>query len=92
MAATPIKPSPRREVFGGLDRSVERVLGADMRLIYGMTAPILMVIGLIIVLALLPATWLVITILVFELAMLAIVVGGLMTMLGENEEDDTPVP
>jgi hypothetical protein len=37
--------------FRGFDESVERTLGADMRLVYGLAAPILMVVGLIVILA-----------------------------------------
>src|SRR5579864_3398587 len=48
---------PHEYPFQGFDESVEHVLGADMRLIYGFAAPILMVVGLIIILALNPATW-----------------------------------
>lgn len=74
--------------FTGFDRSVARMLGADMRLLYGMAVPILIVVGLIIVLGLFPATWLVVTALALEIAMLVVVVFGFAEMLGERDEDD----
>ena len=74
--------------FRGFDESVERAVGADMRLLYGMLVPILMICGVIIVLALSPATWLVAIILVLEFGALAIVGYGLAGMLNEPADDD----
>jgi len=88
MSATSTESRPHEHPFRGFDRSIERVLGADMRLLYGMAIPVLMVVGMIIVLALSPATWLVVSILVLEVAALALVVYGLMGMLNETEEQD----
>jgi hypothetical protein len=82
--ARPI-PDSTHNPFRGFDESVERVLGADMRLIYGMAVPILMVCGLIVVLALSPATWLVVAVLVIEIALLAVVVLGFFGLLNEDE-------
>ena len=59
-----------------------------MRLLYGMAIPVLMVVGLIIVLALSPATWLVVAIVVLEVAALALVVYGLFGMLNETDADE----
>ena len=70
---------------------MERVLGADMRLIYGFAVPVLMVVGLIIVLALRPETWLVVCVMVLECAALALVVAGIVAMLNEREEDSDRV-
>jgi hypothetical protein len=66
------------------------MLGADMRLIYGMLVPILMVCGLIIVLAFSPSAWLVGLIVLFELLGLALVVYGFMVMMRDDAEDDEP--
>lgn len=74
--------------FHGFDESVERTVGADMRLLYGMLAPILMICGVIIVLALSPAVWLVAVVLVLELGALAVVGYGLAGMLNEPAGDD----
>ncbi len=79
---------PHENPFQGFDESVEHVLGADMRLIYGFAAPILMVVGLIIILALNPATWLVIAIVVMEVAALSVVLTGFIGMLNEPTEPD----
>lgn len=76
--------------FRGFDESVERTIGADMRLIYGFAVPILMVVGLIVILALSPATWLVITILLVEVAALCVVLTGFIGMLNEPGEDEAP--
>jgi hypothetical protein len=89
METAPSNVPARRPVFRGFDSSIEQLLGADMRLLYGMAVPILMIVGLIIVLALTPATWLVAGIVVLELAALAIVVIALMEMLDEGEDDDS---
>jgi hypothetical protein len=74
--------------FRGFDESVERAVGADMRLLYGMLVPILMICGVIVVLALTPAVWLVASILVLELAALGVVGYGLAGMLNESPSDD----
>src|ERR1700694_4097045 len=79
---------PHANAFRGFDESVERALGVDMRLLYGMAAPILMIVGVIILLALNPAAWLVATVVVLELAALAVVVYGFVGMLDEGDEGD----
>ena len=76
-------------VFHEFDATVERSLGVDARLLYGMLIPILLVCGLIILLALNPETWLVIAVVLFEAAALGVVVTGFLAML--NEDDDTDV-
>lgn len=76
-------------VFHEFDQTVERALGVDARLLYGMLIPILMVCGLIILLALAPQTWLVIAVLLLEVAALGVVVTGFVGMLNEDDEDDT---
>ena len=78
----------RPHAFHGFDESVERAVGADMRLLYGMLMPILMICGLIVVLALSPTVWLVAFIIVLELGALAVVGYGLAGMLGEPAGDD----
>jgi len=74
--------------FRGFDDSVERTVGADMRLIYGLGAPILLVLGVIVILAVSPATWLVVAIVLIEIAALAIVLTGFMGMLNQPDEDE----
>jgi chromate transport protein ChrA len=77
-----------RHIFQGFDDSVERFLGADMRLIYGIGVPILMVVGLIILLALNPTTWLVVSILLLEVAALGLVVAALFELMRDDEDED----
>lgn len=78
-------------VFHEFDAAAERTLGVDMRMIYGMLIPILMVCGLIVLLALKPETWLVIAVLLLECAALGVVVTGFLGMLNEDEDDHTEV-
>jgi hypothetical protein len=88
MATSTTSSSPRTSAFRGFDDSVERRLGADMRLVYGMAVPILMIVGLVVILALSPAAWLVAAIVVMEVMALGVVVYGFMGMLDEPEDDE----
>jgi hypothetical protein len=83
----PTYTNPTR-VFHDFDAAVERTLGVDARLLYGMAVPILMICGLIVVLALSPQTWLVIAILLLEIAALGVVITGFVAMLNEDSADD----
>jgi len=83
--------SPTR-VFHDFDTSVERTIGVDMRLLYGMLIPILMICGLIVLLALSPQTWLVIAVLLLEVAALGVVITGFVGMLNDDGEEDTENP
>jgi hypothetical protein len=85
MATTPV-PS-QHNVMTEFDDSIERALGADMRLIYGLAVPLFMVIGLIVLLALNPTTWLVIGIVLLEVAALGLIVYGLMNMMRDDQEE-----
>ena len=82
---------PKR-VFHNFDTSVERALGADTRLLYGMLVPILMVCGVIALLALKPQTWLVIAVLLLEVAALGVVLTGFTVMLDDDDDDDVEYP
>ncbi len=75
-------------VFHEFDTTVERSLGVDARLLYGMVVPILMVCGLIIVLALNPETWLVVAVLLLEVAALGVVITGFLSMLSEDDDSN----
>jgi hypothetical protein len=86
MAPTPV--SAQHNVMREFDDSMERWLGADMRLIYGLATPLFMIIGLVVLLALNPSTWLVIGIVVLEVMGLALIVYGLMTMMDDGNESD----
>lgn len=78
--------------FRGFDRSVERAVGVDVRLLYGMVVPILMVCGLIVLLALSPQTWLQIAVLLVEIAALGVVVTGFLGIVDDKREEDTEPP
>jgi hypothetical protein len=91
MGSATTNPHQHENAFRGFDECVERVLGADMRLVYGMAAPILMILGLVTILALSPAVWLLATIMLLELALLGVVVYGFAGLLGEDgDRDETP--
>jgi len=70
------------------DSSMERWLGADMRMIYGMAVPILMVTGLILLLALNPTTWMVVGVLGLELAAGGVVIRGILGMLADGDGEE----
>jgi hypothetical protein len=67
MATTTTQSEYREPVVRDCDSSVERILGAGMRLVHGMLAPALSVIGLIV---LKRATWLLVRSLRWRLARL----------------------
>ena len=89
---TTVQPTPHarpsRHPFRGFDESTIRLFGADMRMLYGMGVPIAMIIGLIVLLALSPTTWLVVAILLLEITALGIVLSGLFGMLDEHDADE----
>jgi len=84
----PSHTNPTR-VFHNFDMSVERALGVDVRLLYGMLVPILMICGLIVLLALTPQTWMVIAVVMLEVAALGVVVTGFVGMLNEDDQDES---
>jgi hypothetical protein len=86
--ATPAHQSEHHQpVFRHFDSSITRALGADMRLVYGILAPTLFVIGLVVLLALKPTTWLLVVIVLVEIGALALVVTGLFGMMSGDAGD-----
>lgn len=83
--STPRHRGPRNP-FAGVDRAIERVIGVDMKLIYGMFMPMLLVCAVIVALAFRPSEWIVAATVVLELGCLALIVVKLMAMLGDEEE------
>jgi cell shape-determining protein MreD len=71
-----------------LHERVERALGADIRLIYGIGVPMIGVLGFVIALAISGQGWMVGAVVVFLLIALAVVVFGLYEMLGEDSDDE----
>ncbi len=89
MAPTSAHADQHRHLFRGFDESMTQLLGADLRLLYGMAVPILMIVGLIVLLALNPATWVVGVLVLFEIAGLALIVAGLYEMMSDDGGDET---
>jgi hypothetical protein len=87
MATTPHQSEHREPVvFRDFDSSAKRILGVDMRLVYGLLPPALLVVGLIVLLALKPVTWLFVAIVVVEVGALALVVTGLLGMMSGGDD------
>lgn len=91
--STEVSHTNPERVFHEFDAAVERSLGVDARLLYGMAVPILMVCGLIALLALNPETWVVIAVLVLEVCALGVVITGFLAMLNDDgDEMDAETP
>lgn len=91
--STEVSHTNPARVFHEFDATVERSLGVDARLLYGMAVPILMVCGLIVLLALNPQTWVVIAVLVLEVCALGVVITGFLVMLNDDgDEMDAETP
>lgn len=83
------EPGPPDRSVPPLHRRVERLLqSGDMRLIYGMAVPLLIVVGLIIALAISGQTWLVIPLILVVIILTAVVMIGIGQMLGDEDEDE----
>jgi hypothetical protein len=87
MAPAPNQTHQHRPIFRGFDESVTQMLGTDMRLLYGMLVPILMIVGLVIMLTQYPATWLVGAIVILEIGGLALVLTAILEMMSDDEND-----
>ncbi|MGA9858268.1 MAG: hypothetical protein WBQ18_10435 [Solirubrobacteraceae bacterium] len=85
MTTIPDHQRLHRPSFERFDDSVGRMLGVDMRLLYGMAAPILVIVGLLIVLGLHPSEWLVGAIMLVELVGLALVLVGIFGVMDNHE-------
>jgi hypothetical protein len=80
-------PRPNEPNF---DDHVERAIGADMRLIYGIGVPVLAVTALIIVMALSKTAWVDGVVLVAAVAALGLVVWGFMRMMRDDGPEESP--
>lgn len=83
---TPTRPSSNP--FLGLDTWLESALGADMRLIYGVAIPMIVVVDLIVLLALSPTAWLVGLLMLVEITALGLVIFAFMKMLDDDHDQD----
>lgn len=70
-----------------LDVAVESAVGADLRLLYGMLVPVLLVVGLILALVIGRTYWLVAAALIPEIALLLFIVVKILAMLDEPDPD-----
>lgn len=85
----PERGAPPPRSTPSLHRRVERLLqSGDMRLIYGMAVPLLIVVGLVIALAISGQTWLVIPLILVVIILTAVVMIGISQMLGDDENDE----
>lgn len=81
---TAARPSPNP--FRGLDTWLENMLGADLRLIYGVAIPMVVVVDLIVLLALRPMAWLVAILMLVEVAALGLIIFAFIKMLDDERD------
>lgn len=86
MATDSAATRPKATIYQTIDVAIERVIGADFRLIYGMAVPILILCGLIIALAAYPKAWVVGILVVLEIGTLAMIVRGFMDMMDSDDD------
>lgn len=79
----------RRRPLQGFEEATERVLGVDMRLLYGLGAPVVtMSVVIALLLGFAASPWAVAGLLVIEAAVLGVVLLGFVGMLNEDDETD----
>lgn len=79
----------RSNPFMGVELLIERLIGADMRLIYGAIVPMVLIVGLIVLLTISSSSWwLVALVLVVEFAAVGLVVFAFMKMLDEDNDEE----
>lgn len=75
------------------DDAVERMVGADMRLLYGMGVPVVGVSAAIaVVIAFAASPWTIAGLIALEVVMLVVVVAGFFAMLDESADTDQDLP
>lgn len=80
---------PPRRPLRGFEQAVERRLGVDMRLLYGMGVPVVLVsVVIALLLGYAASPWAVAGLLAFEGLMLAGVLTGFVGMLNEPDDED----
>lgn len=73
-----------------MDVAVESAVGVDLRPIYGMLVPVLLVVGLVLAVVLVQSYWLVAAAWVVEIACIALIVTKTFAMLDEPEQPEGP--
>lgn len=78
-----------QRAFVRFDRGAQRLLGVDMRLLYGMAVPVV-AIGLLIAVLFgyAPSTWTVIALMVVEVILLGVVLCGFTILLRDVPDDE----
>jgi hypothetical protein len=86
--ATPSHPV-QRSPYAPLERAVERRLGTDMRLLYGLGVPvILFCVTIALLLGFAASTWMVASLMVLEVGVLGVIMVGFVGVLNSDEDDD----
>ena len=89
MQDEPITTPARSNPFAGVEEMIERVLGADMRLIYGALVPMVLVVDLVVLLTLQSTSWwLVAAVVVVEFAAVGLVVSAFLKMLDDDNDEE----
>ena len=70
-----------------LNERVERLLGIDARLFYGLFVPAAVIVTLVAGLALSPTWWLLVPLSIVLVGVTGVVVAGTLQMLGDDEDD-----
>lgn len=91
-APRPRPPAPRHHAdpLYEMDVAVESAVGVDLRLIYGMLVPVLLVIGLVLTVVFVQSYWLVAATWVVEIAFIGLIVAKTLAMLDEPDRPEGP--
>lgn len=91
-ARRPTRPPRRRrhDPLHRLDVSIESLLGVDLRLLYGMLVPMLVILGLVVAVLAVQSYWVVAAAWIVEMAALGLIVTKLLAMLAEPGEAESP--
>ena len=73
-----------------LNERVERLLGIDARLFYGLFVPAALVVTLIAGLALSPTWWLLVPLIIVLVGVTGVVVAGTLQMLSDDKDEQPP--
>ena len=77
-----------QHAFARFDRGTERILGVDMRLLYGMGVPVVLTCVLVtLAFAFAASTWAVVGLMLVEVIMLGVVLCGFSGLLADDPQD-----
>ncbi len=84
-SAVPARSNP----FAGVEMLIERLIGVDMRLIYGAIVPMVLIVDLVVLLTLQASDWwLVAVVVIVEFAAVGLVVYAFLQMLDEDNDEE----